>query len=99
MAKATWRVDGSVAEAGRISAGKAAMPAIFRALRRVIRGCNDVLRIGSPLVRDLWCIVEQFPCQRCRLPGHFERLGFDELKSIVNLAQPYAPERRIAPKA
>src|SRR5271157_130310 len=54
MAKATRMTDGSAAGAARISAGKAAAAvAIFKALRRVIHGCNDGSRIGSPLIRNL----------------------------------------------
>src|SRR5271169_919544 len=58
MAKATRMTDGSAAGAARISAGKAAAAlAIFKALRRVIHGCNDGSRIGSPLIRDLSSIT------------------------------------------
>src|ERR1700730_17003453 len=48
IAKATRRVDGSAARAGLIRAGKTAAPAICKALRRVIRGCNKASRIGEP---------------------------------------------------
>jgi hypothetical protein len=47
MAKAMRMVKGSAARAGR-SPGNAATPAIFKALRRVIRGCNKASRIRVP---------------------------------------------------
>jgi hypothetical protein len=42
-----------------MSAGKAAAPANCKALRRVIRGCNEASRMGEPSVPVLgdfcWC--------------------------------------------